>query len=44
MQEFLIDDFTGTINGPNVPEPSAFILLGTVVGLLGWTKFRRRQA
>jgi hypothetical protein len=44
MQEFLIDDFTGTINGPNVPEPSAFILLGTVVGLLGWTKLRRRQA
>jgi hypothetical protein len=44
MQEFLVDDSPGTLNGPNVPEPSAVILLGTVVGLLGWTKFRRRQA
>jgi hypothetical protein len=45
MQEFLVDDFTGTVNGPNVPEPSAVILLGTIVGFLGWSKFRRgRQA
>jgi hypothetical protein len=45
MQEFLVDNFSGTINGPNVPEPSALILFGTIVGLLGWTKLRRgRQA
>jgi len=43
MQEFLTDNFTGQPN--QVPEPSAVILLGTIVGLLGLTKFRRgRQA
>ena len=33
MQEFLVD----------APEPSAVILLGTVVGVLGLTKFRRKR-
>ena len=33
MQEFLVD----------APEPSAVILLGTIVGVLGLTKFRRKR-
>jgi hypothetical protein len=33
MQEFLY----------YTPEPSAVILLGTVVGVLGLTKFRRKR-
>ena len=33
MQEFMVD---------TVPEPSAIILLGTIVGLLGLAQFRRR--
>jgi len=42
MQEFLLDDFHGTVNGlSQVPEPGAVVLLGTVVGFLGWAKFRR---
>ena len=34
MQEFLV----------HTPEPSAMILLGTVIGYLGFTKFRRKHA
>jgi hypothetical protein len=34
MQEFLVY---------STPEPSAVILLGTVIGYLGLTKFRRRR-
>ena len=33
MQEFLF----------HTPEPSALILLGTVIGYLGLTKFRRKR-
>jgi hypothetical protein len=45
FQEFLTYDFPGNLNQPNVPEPGAIVLLGTIVGLLGLTKFRRgRQA
>ena len=42
MQEFLVD---GNLYGPldTVPEPSAVILLGTIAGLLGLTKLRRRR-
>jgi hypothetical protein len=36
MQEFLYHD-------PTVPEPSAVILLGTVVGYLGLVKLRRKR-
>jgi hypothetical protein len=36
MQEFLFDS--------PVPEPGAFILLGTVVGLLALTRLRRRRS
>ena len=36
MQEFLMDPLP-------TPEPSAFILLGSVVGFLGLMEFRRRQ-
>jgi hypothetical protein len=39
MQEFLVDGF----NGVTAPEPSAVILLGSVVGLLGLIEFRRRR-
>ena len=38
MQEFLVHDFYGS----QVPEPSAVILLGTVIGYLSLTKLRRR--
>jgi hypothetical protein len=37
MQEFLVDPPITT------PEPSAFILLGSAVGLLGLVRFRRRR-
>jgi hypothetical protein len=43
MQEFLVDGFSGTAQPDNVPEPSAVILLGTIAGLLGLTKLRRRR-
>jgi hypothetical protein len=36
MQEFLTDP-------PSIPEPSALILLGTVAGILGLTKLRRKR-
>jgi hypothetical protein len=39
MQEFLVHDFSGDTS---VPEPSAIILLGTVAGLLGGLRFRRK--
>jgi hypothetical protein len=39
MQEFLVHGFSGD----TVPEPSAVILLGTVIGYLGLTKFRRKR-
>jgi hypothetical protein len=38
MQEFLVDSPVDA----SVPEPSAFILLSTVVGLLAFTTFQRR--
>jgi hypothetical protein len=38
MQEFMVYHF----NGQTVPEPSAIILLGTIVGLLGLAQLRRR--
>jgi hypothetical protein len=38
MQEFLVHDYYGS----TVPEPSAVILLGTVIGYLGLTKLRKR--
>ena len=47
MQEFLVHPFSGNIGLTSVvPEPSALILLGTVIGYLGFTKFRKgsRQA
>ncbi len=37
MQEFLYHD------SPSVPEPSGVILLGTVIGYLGFIKFRRQR-
>jgi hypothetical protein len=41
MQEFLVHGFSGN----TVPEPSAIVLLGTVIGYLGVAKFRKnRQA
>jgi hypothetical protein len=40
MQEFLVHGFSGNTS---VPEPSAIILLGTVIGYLGLTKVRQRQ-
>jgi hypothetical protein len=44
MQEFLVDgnNYPGTPLD-TVPEPSAAILLGTIAGLLGLTKLRRRR-
>lgn len=39
MQEFLMQDFSGT----TVPEPSAFILLGTALAGLGFIEVRRRR-
>ena len=33
MQEFLV----------HAPEPSAMILLGTVIGYLGLTRYRRKR-
>jgi hypothetical protein len=38
MQEFLVHGFSGD----TVPEPSAVILLGSIVGILALTKFRRK--
>jgi mRNA-degrading endonuclease HigB of HigAB toxin-antitoxin module len=45
MQEFLTDGFTGGTSSieSTVPEPAAVILLGTVVGWLGLTRYRRRR-
>lgn len=39
MQEFLIHNFSGT----TVPEPSAIVLLGTLLGIFGIAKFRRKH-
>ena len=39
MQEFLVHDYYGS----QVPEPSAVILLGTVIGYLGLSQIRRRR-
>lgn len=37
--------FSGTVNGPVVPEPSSILLLGTgLVGLMGKTFRRKRNA
>jgi hypothetical protein len=40
MQEFLVHGFPGNTS---VPEPSAMILLGTIIGYLCLTKFRQRR-
>jgi hypothetical protein len=40
MQEFLVYGFSGTTSAP---EPSAVILLATIVGYLGFQKIRRRR-
>jgi hypothetical protein len=40
MQEFLVYGFTGNTSAP---EPSAIILLGTVVAYLGFKKVRQRR-
>jgi hypothetical protein len=39
VQEFLIHGFSGD----TVPEPSAIVLLGTLLGFFGITKFRRKH-
>ena len=39
MQEFLIHGFSGD----TVPEPSAIVLLGTLLGFFAIAKFRRKQ-
>lgn len=39
MQEFLVHSFSGD----TVPEPSAIVLLGTIIGYLGVVKFRKNR-
>jgi len=41
MQEFLVHGFSGQTG---VPEPSALILFGTVLGSLGLARFRKNPS
>jgi len=40
MQEFLVHGFSAQTG---VPEPSALILFGTVLGSLGLARFRKKR-